>query len=113
MLDYDSFINQYRKGVLNENQNINEVVSNRNMKRVSVRISEDENLDDLFHINVNMRLNESFVKRLAGGAAGLLLGKKVVQALAKAIGIKPYGVLYKVMTSRMVLTSIGAAFGKD
>ena len=96
-----------------EDLDVNEIVKTGNYKRVSIQISEKNELEDLFHVNVNIQLNESLIKRVVGGAVGLALGKKIAKAVAKALGISPSGVLYKTMTSRAVLTAIGASFGKD
>ena len=57
-------------------------------------------------------LNESTLKRILGGLSGLAFGRLIGKMIIKALGIKPKGVLGKILMSRAVHIAIGAAFGK-
>lgn len=57
-------------------------------------------------------LNESTLKRILGGLSGLAFGRLIGKMIIKALGIKPKGVLGKILMSRTVHIAIGAAFGK-
>ncbi len=56
--------------------------------------------------------NESAFKRILGGLTGLAFGRLIGRILIKSLGLKPNGVLGKILSSRAVHIAIGAAFGK-
>lgn len=57
-------------------------------------------------------IEEGFLGGLIGGATGFLVGPAIGKAICTALGIKEDGVLGKLLTSRLVTTSIGIALGK-
>ncbi len=57
-------------------------------------------------------INESAFKRILGGLSGLAFGRLIGKMIIKALGLKPNGVLGKILLSRAVHIAIGAAFGK-
>lgn len=57
-------------------------------------------------------LDEGFLSKLAGGAAGALFGPAIGRAICKALGIDEKGTFGKLLTSRLVTTAIGAALPK-
>lgn len=56
-------------------------------------------------------LDEGFFGKLVGGAAGFLTGPMVGRVIAKALGIEK-GILYDMLTSRLVGASLGVAIAK-
>ena len=56
-------------------------------------------------------LDEGFFGQLIGGAAGLIVGPALGKVIANALGIEK-GILYDMLTSRLVTTALGAAIGK-
>ena len=58
-------------------------------------------------------LDEGFLKSLAFGAAGALIGPAIGRAICTCLGINQEGILGKLFTSRLVTTSLGIALGKD
>lgn len=57
-------------------------------------------------------INESAFKRILGGLTGLAFGRLIGRILIKSLGLKPNGILGKILSSRTVHIAIGAAFGK-
>jgi hypothetical protein len=65
------------------------------------------------HIDENgiQSIDEGLLGAILGGAAGLIAGPALGKIIANALGIEK-GVLYDLLTSRLVTTAIGAALGK-
>jgi len=57
-------------------------------------------------------LDEGLFKSIAFGAAGALIGPAIGKAICKVLGIDENGHLGKLLTSRLVSTSVGIALGK-
>jgi hypothetical protein len=57
-------------------------------------------------------LDENFLTRLIGGAAGFIIGPTVGKVIAKALGVER-GILYDMFTSRLVGAALGAALTKS
>lgn len=56
------------------------------------------------------KLDEGILGKLVGGAAGALVGPALGKAIARALGIEK-GILYDLLTSRLVTTAIGSSLG--
>jgi len=56
--------------------------------------------------------NEGFFGSIFGGLAGFALGKTVGKMIAKVLGISNKGVMYDMLTSRLVGAALGIALGK-
>jgi len=56
--------------------------------------------------------NEGFFGSIFGGLAGFALGKTVGKMIAKVLGISNKGVMYEMLTSRLVGAALGIALGK-
>jgi hypothetical protein len=56
-------------------------------------------------------LDEGLLGSILGGAAGFIAGPAIGKIIANALGVER-GVLYDLLTSRLVTTAIGAALGK-
>ena len=57
-------------------------------------------------------IDEGFFSGLLGAGAGALVGPVVGRAICKALGIDENGILGKLLTSRLVSSTIGYALGK-
>ena len=57
-------------------------------------------------------IDEGVLTGLIGGLAGGLVGPTIGRAICSALGINVEGVLGKLLTSKLVLASIGYALGK-
>lgn len=57
-------------------------------------------------------LAEGILGSILGAAAGLTIGPAIGKAIAKALGAQKGGALYRMLTSRLVLGSLGAAIFK-
>ena len=66
------------------------------------------NIEDFDHAVTN----EGFFGSVFGGLAGFALGKTVGKMIAKVLGIAPKGVMYDLLTSRLVGAALGVALGK-
>jgi len=69
-------------------------------------IYESEGLEGL------ASLDEGFLSKIIGGAAGFVIGPSVGKIIAKALGINR-GLLYDMLTSRLVGTALGSALTKN
>ena len=58
------------------------------------------------------KLEEGFLSKLVGGAAGFIVGPSIGKVIAKALGIEK-GILYDMFTSRLVGTALGASITKQ
>jgi len=56
-------------------------------------------------------VDESFIGKLVGGAAGFLAGPAIGKVIANALGIDK-GIVYDMLTSRLVGTALGASIAK-
>jgi len=56
-------------------------------------------------------LDEGILSSIVGGAAGFLVGPALGKAIAKALGVQK-GILFDMLTSRLVTTALGAAIFK-
>ena len=56
--------------------------------------------------------NEGLFGSIFGGLAGFALGKTVGKMIAKVLGINNKGVMYDMLTSRLVGAALGIALGK-
>jgi proteasome assembly chaperone (PAC2) family protein len=56
-------------------------------------------------------IDEGILGSIIGGAAGLLAGPALGKIIANALGVER-GILYDMLTSRLVTTALGAAIGK-
>ena len=73
-------------------------------------ISTNEPIDNFYNYLSN-ELNEGLMSRIAGGLSGMVFGRAIGKLLIKALGIKQDGLLYKILTSRVVAIAIGAKDG--
>lgn len=56
-------------------------------------------------------LEEGVVAGLLGGLAGVTVGPTIMKAVCKTLGIDEKGALGSLMTSRLILTAMGAKLG--
>jgi len=56
-------------------------------------------------------IDEGILGSIIGGAAGFLAGPALGKIIANALGVER-GILYDMLTSRLVTTALGAAIGK-
>ena len=59
----------------------------------------------------NVPVEEGLIGALIGGVAGATIGPKVMKAICKALGVDEKGPFGSLLTSRLVLTSVGATVG--
>ena len=88
----------------------------------SIQSKKEEDIETVFWTELNesglslddylSNINESTFKRILGGLTGLAFGRLIGRILIKSLGLKPNGVLGKILSSRTVHIAIGAAFGK-
>lgn len=70
------------------------------------QIYEAEGLEGLANID------EGLLSKIIGGAAGFVIGPSVGKIIARALGVKK-GLLYNMLTSRLVGTALGSALTKS
>jgi len=59
----------------------------------------------------NIPIEEGLFGAIVGGLTGATFGPKLGNAICSALGIDPKGTLGNLITSRLVLTAIGAKIG--
>lgn len=57
-------------------------------------------------------IDEGILSSIIGGAAGFLLGPTIGKIIANALGIEK-GILYDMLTSRLVSTALGSSIAKN
>ena len=80
----------------------------------SEEILEGEKLyyDLLDKLEKGEPIDEGIFGSILGGTAGFLAGPAVMRAVCNVLGISQTGTLGKLLTSRLVLTSLGIIIGK-
>ncbi len=56
-------------------------------------------------------LEEGVIAGILGGVAGVTVGPTIMKAVCKTLGIDEKGALGSLMTSRLILTAMGAKLG--
>lgn len=56
--------------------------------------------------------NEGILGSVFGGLTGFALGKTIGKTIAKVLGIEKKGIMYDMLTSRLVGAALGSAIGK-
>lgn len=80
--------------------------------------SENQELNDWLAVfeqeyNADIKnIDEGFIGRLVGGAAGFLVGPTIGKIIARALGVEK-GILYDLFTSRLVSAALGSAIAKS
>jgi len=83
---------------------------NEDEKAEAERIYKE--LTEAVEIHGISAIDEGILSSIIGGAAGFLLGPTVGRIIANALGIEK-GILYDMLTSRLVSTALGASIAKN
>jgi cation transporter-like permease len=97
----------FREYSLDESSDLVENSSDRLLETISLFLDENEN-----YKNNLEAIDEGLFGTLLGGATGLVLGKTLGKLIAKILGIEK-GLLYDLLTSKVVTTALGAAAGNS
>jgi uncharacterized protein YcfJ len=84
----------------------------QDLTQSQINEAEKAYYDILEKIKNGEDLDEGFLGALIGGGIGAVAGPAIGKAICAALGISETGVLGKLLTSRLVTTSIGIALGK-
>ena len=115
MEDFKEFIQNRRA---NEVPLFCEYVAERRSAVQLDYLTEDENMEVERWVSICEQeyngdpMDEGFLGKLIGGAAGFIIGPSIGRIVAKALGVEK-GVLYDTLTSRLVSTAIGVAIAKQ
>lgn len=115
MEDFKEFIQNRRA---NEVPLFCEYVAERRSAVQLDYLTEDENMEVERWVSICEQehngdpMDEGFLSKLVGGAAGFIIGPSIGRIVAKALGVEK-GVLYDTLTSRLVSTAIGVAIAKQ
>lgn len=82
----------------------------------NIQINESQLYDELIKNlqeakNNEVLLHEGILTGLLGGAIGATVGPTIMKAVCNALGIDIKGPLGSLMTSRLILTTVGAKVG--
>jgi hypothetical protein len=58
------------------------------------------------------KLDEGIFTGILAAGAGALIGPSIMRAVCKCLGVEPEGTLGKLLTSKLVLASVGFTLGK-
>lgn len=86
------------------------------MKEIANPINEDLTYDDIIQkLNEakenNIPLDEGILGAIGGAVLGASFGPKLGAAICKALGCDPKGTFGSLLTSKLVMGSIGGAMG--
>lgn len=88
-------------------------IANENMQQITEAQAYDDLIAKLQEAKENnIPLEEGLLTGLIGGIAGAAFGPKVMTAVCNALGIDLKGPLGSLMTSRIILTAVGAKVGR-
>jgi len=59
----------------------------------------------------NTPIDEGIIGAIAGGMLGATVGPKLMQAVCKALGVDVKGTFGSLLTSKLVMSSVGTAMG--
>ena len=59
----------------------------------------------------NVPIEEGLIGSIVGGVSGLTFGPSVMKAICSALGVDPKGTFGSLLTSRLILTAVGAKLG--
>ena len=59
----------------------------------------------------NIPVNEGILGAIAGGMVGATVGPKLMQAICKALGVDVKGLFGSLLTSKLVMGSVGTVMG--
>ena len=111
MKNYKQFINKSESGKIFEAHEVEdwsptEILEGERIYTEMMGIYEADGIKGLNAID------EGFLSKLIGGAAGFIIGPSVGKVIAKALGVEK-GILYDMFTSRLVGAALGAALTKS
>ena len=94
-------------------KSIEEIINNDNEKQ---EITEDLSYDNIIQkLNeakeAGLPIEEGILGAIGGAILGVSIGPKLGGALCKALGVDPKGTFGSLLTSKLVLGSIGATMG--
>jgi len=87
-------------------------IINNESEPITEELSYDEVIQKLQEAKENnIPIEEGIIGALVGGLTGATFGPKLGNAICAALGIDPKGTLGSLITSRIILTAIGAKMG--
>ena len=90
-------------------KSIEEIV---NEGQINESLIYDEIIQKLNEAKENNRpVNEGILGAIAGGMVGATVGPKLMQAICKALGVDVKGLFGSLLTSKLVMGSVGTAMG--
>lgn len=101
-----SILNEGLKSTLTEEEEL--LIDEKVELFVSEYLKKEKGLNDLSE----ELTNEGFLGSIFGGLTGFALGSTIGKIVARTLGIEK-GILYDVLTSKLVATSLGAAIGSS
>lgn len=90
---------------------LEEYIDNSN-KQITEELSYDKIIQKLQEAKENdVPIEEGIFGAIVGGVAGAAMGPKIMKAICKALGVDEKGPFGSLLTSRLILTSVGASVG--
>ena len=97
-------------------KSMKEIAEDQMIKNNEVQITEDLVYDNIIKVlqeakENNQPIDEGLFNAIFGGIAGATAGPAVMKGICKVLGIDERGPLGSLMTSRLILTGLGAYLG--
>ena len=93
-----------------------EIAEEQNKNNEEIQITEALVYDDIIKVlqeakDNNQPIDEGLFKAIFGGLAGATAGPAIMKGICKVLGIDERGPMGSLMTSRLILTGLGAYLG--
>lgn len=92
-------------------KSIEEIINN-NDNPITEELTYDNVIQKLQEAKENnIPIDEGIIGAIAGGMLGATVGPKLMQAICKALGVDVKGTFGSLLTSKLVMGSVGTAMG--
>ena len=92
-------------------KSIEEIINN-NDNQITEELIYDNLIQKLQEAKANnIPVDEGIIGAIAGGMLGATVGPKLMQAICKALGVDVKGTFGSLLTSKLVMGSVGTAMG--
>ena len=92
-------------------KSIEEIINN-NDTQITEELTYDSLIQKLQEAKENnIPIDEGIIGAIAGGMLGATVGPKLMQAICKALGVDIKGTFGSLLTSKLVMGSVGTAMG--
>lgn len=93
-------------------KSIEEIINTDNEQQITEELTYDAVIQKLQEAKENnVPIDEGILGAITGGVLGATVGTKLMQAICKALGVDVKGTFGSLLTSKLVMGSVGTAMG--